>query len=125
MRVSQKSRRNDFLQSDYEWRGSLNDHSSHGDKFKKEVESANTEPGESGVKVETDDAFFKRERKEKSQHHSQDREDTKIKILRQFSVEGHSKATALSSRDLGALVYGYDQEGAHEGQGVRECCECD
>ncbi len=53
-----------FLQSDYEWRGSLNDHNSHGNKVKKEVESANTEPGESGVKVETDDAFFKRERKD-------------------------------------------------------------
>jgi hypothetical protein len=52
-------------------------------------------------------------------------EDTKIKILRQFSAEGHSKAIAFSSRDLGALVYGYDQEGAHGGQGLRECCECD
>ncbi len=39
-----------FLQCDYEWRGSLNDHSSHGDKVKKEVEWANTEPGEPGCK---------------------------------------------------------------------------
>ncbi len=54
-----------FLLSDYEWRGSLNDHNSHGDKVKKEVESANTEPGEPGVKVENDDSLFKRERKEK------------------------------------------------------------
>jgi hypothetical protein len=61
-----------FLQRDDEWRGSLNDHSSHGDKVKKEVESANTEPGEPGAKVETDDAFFKRERKE-NPHHTQDR----------------------------------------------------
>ena len=54
-----------FLQCDYEWRGNLNDHNSHGDKVKKEVESTNTEPGEPGVKVETDDVFFKREREEK------------------------------------------------------------
>jgi hypothetical protein len=54
-----------FLQRDYEWRGSLNDHNSHGDKVKKEVESANTEPGETGSKAETDDAFFKREKKKK------------------------------------------------------------
>ena len=37
-----------FLQRDYE-----------------QVESGNTEPGETDVKVETDDAFFKRERREK------------------------------------------------------------
>jgi hypothetical protein len=54
-----------FLQCDYEWRGNLNDHNSHGDKVKKEVESTNTEPGEPGVKVETDDVFFKREIEEK------------------------------------------------------------
>ena len=54
-----------FLQRDYEWRGNLNGHNSHSDEVKKEVESGDTEPGEPGVKVETDDAFFKRERKEK------------------------------------------------------------
>jgi hypothetical protein len=47
-----------FLQRDY-------DHKSHGDEIKKEVESGNTEPVEPGVKVETDDALFRRERKEK------------------------------------------------------------
>ena len=52
-------------------------------------------------------------------------ENTKIEILRQFAAEGHSKATAFSTRDLGALVYQYDQKGVHGGQGVRECCECD
>jgi len=45
-------------------------------------------------------------------------ENTKIEVLRQFSAEGHSKATAVPSRDFGTLISGYDQKGAHGGQGI-------
>ena len=51
-----------FLQGDYYWRGDLN---SHDDKFKEETESGDTQPGETSVKMETYEAFFKRKRKEK------------------------------------------------------------
>ena len=49
-------------QCDYDWRGDLN---SHDTKVKGETEPEDTEPGQANVKMETDDAFFKRERKEK------------------------------------------------------------
>jgi hypothetical protein len=103
-----------FLQRDY-------DHKSHGDEIKKEVESGNTEPEEPGVKVETDDALFKRERKEK-QSTPQSR-PIRLKIPRsRFYDNSQPKdiqiTTAVYSRDFGPLVFGYDQKGAHGSQGV-------
>ena len=46
-----------FLHRDYDWTGDLNNHDA---KVKEETES-----GEESVKMETDEAFFKRESKEK------------------------------------------------------------
>jgi hypothetical protein len=88
-----------FLQRDYEWRRSLNDHSSHGDK---------------------DDSFFKRERKEKqSTPHSR---PIRLKIPRsRFYDNSQSKDIQNQQRflhqTLGHLSMGTIKKGLMEVRG--------